>query len=44
MQNLIFKLYCFLEVIIVDDDYVDDLMMMNSYTQSDDVIDDECMY
>ena len=44
---MISELYCFLEVIVIDVDYDDDfsddnfLMMMNSYMQSVDVIDDE---
>jgi len=47
MWNVISELYCFLEVIVIDVDYDDDfsddnfLMMMNSYMQSVDVIDDE---
>lgn len=45
--NCDFGTYCFLEVFVVDDDYEDDFndddlwMMMNSYMQNDDDIDDE---
>jgi len=52
IQNMILKHYCFLKVIEVDDDYdYDDdfndddlLMMMNSYMQSNNDIDNERMY
>jgi len=54
MQNVILKLCCFLEVIVVDDDYGDDyvddfndddlLMTMNSYMQNDNDYDDDRMY
>jgi len=50
MQNVILKLCCFLKVIVVDDDYVDDfnddhlLMMVNSYMQNDgDIMVTACM-
>jgi len=43
-KNVILGLCCFFELIVVDDDYDDDsLMVMNSYMQNVDVIDDECM-
>ena len=39
------KLYCLYEVIIVDDDYDDDLLIVtNSYIQNDDEIDGVRMY
>jgi hypothetical protein len=49
-QNVIVKMLLFPWSYNCDDDYDNDcydddlLMMMSSYMQSDDVIDDECMY
>jgi len=43
---VILKLYCFLEVIVFDDDFNDDdlLKTMNSYMQNDDDINEDRMY